>query len=97
MILAFLLFGFGFYLLVKVVTRKKKQVDFAPMTEGQVLKNKYIIEHEKKIEDDKIYEEYIEWCKFKGESPVDKEGYDEHRMKEFQMYKKLIKHGIGGL
>lgn len=97
MIIAFLLFGFGFYLLLKVATRKKKVIVSAPKTEGEVLGNKYIIEHEKKIEDDKIYEEYLEWCKFKGEIPVDKVGFDEHRMKEFQMYKKLLKHGIGGL
>lgn len=97
MILAFLLFGFGFYLLVKVATRKKKPVAFAPKTEGEVFGNKYIIEHENKMKDDDEYEEYLEWCKFKGEIPVDKVGFDVHRMKEFQMYKKLLKHGIGGL
>ncbi len=96
MILAFLLISFGFYVMIKSA-RKKNKPTVQQKTEGEVLKNKYIIEHEKKLQDDKVYEEYLDWCKFKGEIPVDKEGYDEHRMKEFQMYKKLIKHGIGGL
>ena len=47
--------------------------------------------------DDKEYEEYIEWCKIKGEIPVEKEGYDKHRMEEYHLYKNLIKNGIGGL
>lgn len=94
MILAFLLFGFGFFLLVKTAFRKKKSDVI--LTEGQVLKNKYIIEHEKKMKDDAVYDEYLEWCKLKGELPVEKEGYDEHRMKEYQLYRKLIKSGIGG-
>lgn len=97
MIIAFLLFGFGFYLLLKVATRKKKAIVSGPKTEGEILGNKYIIEYENKMKDDAVYAEYLEWCKFKGEIPVDKVGFDEHRMKEFQMYKKLLKHGIGGL
>ena len=57
-------------------------------------KNKYIEIHEKKIIDDTMYNDYLEWCKAKGEIAVDKEGYDEHRMKEYMMYKKLMKFGI---
>lgn len=60
-------------------------------------KNKYIEIHEKKIIDDNEYNDYLEWCKMKAEIAVDKEGYDEHRMKEYLMYRKLIKYGIGGL
>ena len=33
----------------------------------------------------------------KGELAADKVGFDEYRMKEYQLYKELIKHGIGGL
>ena len=97
MILAFLLVGFGFFLLIKVVTKKKKPLVFTPMTEGQVLNNTYIIQHEQKIKDDAVYDEYLDWCKFKGELPVDKIGFDEYRMKEYQLYKKLLKSGIAGM
>lgn len=64
---------------------------------GETLNNKYILIHEQKLKDDAVYDEYLDWCKFKGESPVDKEGFDEHRMKEYQLYKQLVKHGISGI
>lgn len=66
-------------------------------TNTEVLNNKYIIDHEKKIEDDKIYDEYLEWCKIKGELPVEKNGFDKHRMEEYYLYKKIMKHGISGI
>jgi hypothetical protein len=96
MFLAFILIVLGIVLIVRSTVSKskgRKQV----LSEGEVLKNKYIIEHEKKMLDDKEYEEYIEWCKIKGEIPVEKEGYDKHRMEEYHLYKNLIKNGIGGL
>lgn len=72
---------------------------FAPKKESVVssVKNRYIEIHEKKLVDDNEYTEYLEWCKMKGEIAVDKEGYDEHRMKEYLMYRKLIKYGIKSL
>lgn len=99
MILAVILIVIGMlFFLYRKEARKNEALFAEPKpNEGEVLGNKYIIEHEKKIKDDVEYEEYLEWCKFKGESPVEKQGFDEHRMKEFQMYKKLLKHGIGGL
>ena len=99
MILAVILIVIGMlFFLYRKEARKNEALFAEPKpTEGEVLKNKYIIEHEKKLIDDAVYEEYLDWCKLKGEMPVDKEGYNEHRMKEFQMYKKLLKHGIGGL
>jgi len=71
------------------VFRKKKTI-----TEPQ---NKYIAEHKKKLMDDEEYQEYLEWCEIKGEIPAEKEGFDKHRMQEYHLYKKLLKHGIGGL
>jgi hypothetical protein len=91
MFLGFILFIFGTYLIAKVVFGKKKAVV------SNKIENKYIAKHEAKLKDDEEYQEYIEWCKMKGELAADKEGFDEYRMKEYQLYKKLIKHGIGGL
>ncbi len=96
MILSLLFIGLGFFLIVKILTRKKKAENVV-LSEGQVLKNKYIIDHEKKLIDDAVYDEYLDWCKFKGEVAVDKNGFDEHRMKEYHLYKKLLKHGISGI
>ncbi|MGL5233841.1 MAG: hypothetical protein ACRC8Z_03665 [Empedobacter falsenii] len=95
MFLALLLVVFGIFLLGRLSVKRKKPVK--KQTDGEILGNSYIIEHEKKIADEKVYEEYLEWCKIKGELPIDKIGFDEHRMKEFMMYKKLLKNGIGGL
>ncbi len=91
MFLEFILFIFGIYLIAKVVFSKKKAVV------SKKIENKYIANHEAKLKDDEEYQEYLEWCKMKGELAADKEGFDEYRMKEYQLYKKLIKHGIGGL
>lgn len=98
--LAVVLVVIGIFLMVRnsvLKNRQKKELKNRTFSEGETLNNKYIIIHEKKIHDDAVYEEYIDWCKFKGESPVDKEGFDEHRMKEYLLYKKLLKHGIRGL
>ncbi|RMZ58963.1 hypothetical protein D1632_15470 [Chryseobacterium nematophagum] len=91
MLTPFILFIIGLYLIAKVVFGKKKEVISNPPV------NKYITRHEEKLKDDQEYKEYIEWCKIKGELANDKEGFDEYRMKEYQLYKKLIKHGISGL
>ena len=89
MILFCILVGVTIYLFSRHKALKK--------TEPVAPKNKYIEIHEKKITNDTEYNDYLQWCKMKGEIAVDKEGYDEHRMKEYLMYKKLIKFGIKGL
>ncbi len=100
MFLGAILVFIGFYFLVNSIlknAKKKKENTNRVFSDGEVLKNKYILEHEQKIIDDEVYEEYVDWCKVKGEIPVGKIGFDEHRMKEYHLYKKLIKHGIKGL
>lgn len=76
---------------IVMITKRKNVVT---KSEGETLKNRYIIDHEKKLIDDKEYQEYLEWCKFKGELPADREGFDTYDMKEYQHYKKLMKYGI---
>lgn len=90
-IVSIILISLGVFFILKYISLVKKKEE--PIVE----KNKYIEIHEKKIIDDKEYNEYLEWCKMKGEIAVEKEGYDEHRMKEYLMYRKLIKFGIKGL
>ena len=99
MLVPLILLIVGLYLIAKVVFGKKKdRVVISPDSrETAQPMNKYIARHEEKLKDDQEYQQYIEWCKMKGELAGDKEGFDEYRMKEYQLYKKLIKHGIGGL
>ena len=68
--------------------------DNSPKSEGEILNNPYIIKHEQKLKDDALYQEYLDWCKSKGELPADKEGFDEYRMKEYVLYRNLKKFGI---
>ncbi|MDV4023888.1 hypothetical protein CMT52_06020 [Elizabethkingia anophelis] len=96
MFIAFILIVLGIVLLVRSTISKPKERKQI-LSEGEVLKNKYIIEHEKKMLDDKEYEQYLEWCKIKGEVPSEKVGFDKHRMEEYHLYKNLLKNGIGGL
>lgn len=96
MFLAVFLILLGIFFIIKKEVSKNKKEKTA-LSEGEVLQNRYIQNHEQKLKDDAEYEEYLEWCKMKGELAVDKDGFDEHRMKEFLMYKKLMKSGIGGL
>jgi len=91
MFFAVVLVLFAIVILVRLLTKRKPVVT---KSEGETLKNRYIIDHEKKLKDDADYEEYLEWCKFKGELPADREGFDEYDMKEYQHYKKLMKYGI---
>lgn len=60
-------------------------------SEGEKLINPYIIEHERKVIDDEIYEEYEKWCIFHGELPMEKKGFDELRIKEWELNKKVRK------
>lgn len=60
-------------------------------SEGEKMLNPYVIEHERKMIDDSVYEEYIEWCKFHGELPMEKKGFDEIRMKEWELRRKVNK------
>ena len=91
MFFAVVLVLLGVFLLVRLLTKRKP---VASKSEGETLQNKYIIDHEKKLKNDEEYQEYLDWCKFKGELPAEKEGFDEHQMKEYQLYKKLMKYGI---
>lgn len=86
MLIGMLLVLFAIYIFTRalVLSKKKKQ-----------LRNNYISQQKKKLQND--YNDYLEWCKLKGEPPIEKEGFDEQKMQEYQMYKKLIKHGISGL
>lgn len=98
--LAVVLVVIGIFLMVRnyiLKIRQKKELKNRTFSEGETLNNKYIIDHEQKLIDDKVYDEYLDWCKFKGEVPAEKNGFDKHRMEEYQLYKKLIKHGIKGL
>lgn len=88
MFIVSILFFIGIFFFLKSLFQPKKR---------EVLKNTYIENHEKKLKDDKDYNEYLEWCKMKGEMALEKEGYDEYRMKEYHLYKKLMKHGIMGI
>ncbi|MDV4026131.1 hypothetical protein CMT52_17505 [Elizabethkingia anophelis] len=96
MFLGLILICLGIALAIRRSIMKSKERKRV-LSEGEVLKNKYIIEHEKKMLDDKEYEQYLEWCKIKGEVPSEKVGFDKHRMEEYHLYKNLLKNGIGGL
>ncbi|MGI9582652.1 hypothetical protein ACR1PO_15765 [Chryseobacterium sp. RRHN12] len=39
--------------------------------------------------DDKMYDEYLEFCKMNGELPMEKSGFHELRMKEEKMKEKI--------
>lgn len=78
MILMFLFITLFFYLVLKNAFGKKK---------SNV--NPYIETHQKKMNDDKLYEEYIEFCKKNGELPMEKSGFQELRMKEEKMKEKI--------
>ena len=58
-------------------------------SEGEILKNPYILDHERKMEDDKIYDEYLDWCKFHGELPSDRKGFDEFRLREWRYRQRI--------
>lgn len=78
MILMFLILCFCFYWFLNAVFGKKKTHP-----------NPYINTHQKKMNDDKLYDEYLEFCKKNGELPMEKYGFRELRMKEEEMNKKI--------
>lgn len=78
MILFFLLLTFCFYLFLNAVFGKKK---------NNV--NPYIDQHQKKMNDDRLYGEYLEFCKKNGELPMEKSGFKELRMKEEKQREKI--------
>lgn len=84
----------GFFI-HRIMNFGKKARENSP--EKPRIENQYIARHEQKLADDSEYEEYIKWCRLKGEIPQPKEGFDLHRMEEYHLYKKLLKEGIGGL
>jgi len=54
----------------------------------KISKNKYISKHEKKIINDKEYNDYLNWCLSKNEIPMDKEIF----LKEVEKKEILIKN-----
>lgn len=63
MVLALLFFGVAFWGFVMMVTKKPK-----PRTN-----NPYINKHSAKLENDRNYQNYLNWCQMKGEIPMEKE------------------------
>ncbi|MBE4949903.1 hypothetical protein [Chryseobacterium culicis] len=74
----FLILCLCFYWFLKAVSGKKKNTV-----------NPYIDLHQKKMDDDKLYADYIEFCKKNGELPMEKSGYQELRMKEEKQREKI--------
>lgn len=77
MFLMFIFFGIGFYFLIKAINNSGKT------------KNKYIQMHQKKMYDDAMYNQYLEFCKMHGELPMEKEGFHELRNKEKEFEGKI--------
>lgn len=44
--------------------------------------NPYIETHQKKMNDDKLYNEYLEFCKKNNETAMEKKGFEELRKKD---------------
>ncbi|WBV60239.1 hypothetical protein PFY12_14520 [Chryseobacterium camelliae] len=76
-----LFFGIGIFFFVKFIQAVSRS---APKP-----KNHYIETHQKKINDDYLYDEYLKFCKEKGELPMEKSGFQELRMKEEAMKRKI--------
>lgn len=74
----FVILCFCFYWFLNALFGKKKAVV-----------NPYIDQHQKKMNDDKLYDEYLEFCKKNGELPMEKSGFQELRMKEDKMKEKI--------
>ena len=85
-IFGFILVVIGLILWVKRLNNARK-----PKTEGEKMANPYVIEHERKMIDDSVYQEYMDWCKFHGELPMEKKGFDEIRMKEWKLKQQIKK------
>ena len=91
--LKFFIMALGVFLVVIGLILWIKRLENArkPKTEGEKMANPYIIEHERKLIDDGIYQEYVDWCMFHGELPMEKKGFDEIRMKEWELRRKVNK------
>lgn len=81
MILMLLFFGIAIFFFVKFLQALSK-----PHPKP---KNHYIETHQKKMYDDYLYDEYLKFCKDKGELPMEKSGFQELRMKEDAMKKRI--------
>ena len=87
----------GFFLVLMGLTLWVRRIETArkernrEKTEGENMLNPYVLEHERKLIDDEVYDEYIEWCKFHGELPMEKKGFDEIRMKEWKLQQQIRK------
>ncbi len=78
MILMFFILCFCFYWFLNALFGKKK---------SQI--NPYIDQHQKKMQDDRLYDEYLEFCKKNGELPMEKSGFKELRTKEEMQRQKI--------
>lgn len=81
MILMLLFFGIAIFFFIKFLQALSK-----PHPKP---KNHYIETHQKKMYDDYLYDEYLKFCKDKGELPMEKSGFQELRMKEDAMKERL--------
>ena len=56
--------------------------------------NSYVLSHQKKIKDDIKYQQYLEWCKEKGQVAMNKKGFEEIRNNEKALVDRFNKIGI---
>lgn len=56
--------------------------------------NSYVQSHQKKIKDDNQYQQYLEWCKEKGQVAMNKKGFEEIRNNEKALFEKFNQIGI---
>ncbi|MDQ1160895.1 hypothetical protein QE422_001263 [Chryseobacterium sp. SORGH_AS 447] len=83
MILAFYFLAVGFFFMVRAIilsSRKQHKQRFA---------NPYIDAHREKMRDDKLYNDYLEFCKLHGELPMDKKGFRDLRSREEDLEMKI--------
>ncbi len=57
-------------------------------------RNPYVEEHQRKMKDDILYKNYLNWCEENGQLPVDKIGFDKIRGKEKALFEPLERMGI---
>lgn len=84
----------GFFILIRNSIRKsneRRKEARRIKSVGELLNNPYILEHEKKMKDDDAYEEYLNWCKKKGELSMSKSGFDNFRINEWKLNERIKK------
>lgn len=53
------------------------------------MKNHYIEEHKKKMDDDRLYNEYLNFCRENNEVAMDRKGFEDLRRNEVAFNKKM--------